>query len=319
MAIPWKRVLLFIGTTVALYLLAVWAMCHVRFQGRPLIYRTGDYYNWPGGESWASFHAFDPDARDQVVIIGSSHAYRGYDPFVFTARGHAAYNLGSSAQTPLNTFYLIKEFLDSTNCRLLVLDIYEGVMLNDGLESTSDLTQNQPSDAAALGMAWSMRDLRALNMMALRMLSDRSEPFYSNPSYAGLGFCRHPDSVGTEAPAPKVDQRPFIARQSQFFAECIRLCRERGIPVVVASHYARRNRRGIAHTKLTQLVDSTLQGTGIPYLDFTEMPGIDDRNWFADHNHLNAAGARIFTEQLVDTLESLGYLPRLRGTPASAP
>lgn len=90
----------------------------------------------------------------------------------------------------------------------------------------------------------------------------------------------------------------------------MRLCQRKGIRTVVASHYARYNMQGSYHASTRRFIDSTLAGRGIPYLDFTEVPGIDERHWFADHNHLNAAGARIFTAQLADTLEALGYLRR---------
>jgi hypothetical protein len=293
-----------------LYASAMWVMAHMDILGRPLVFRTGDYYNWPGGETWQRFREYDPQVRNQVVIIGSSHAYRGYDPFVFIARGHSTFNLGTSAQTPLNTYYLIKEYLDSANCGLLVFDVYEGALTNSGLESTADLTQNQPSDAAALGMAWSLRDLRGLNMMALRELSDRSKPFYLGKNYVGKGFCRFKDSVRVGAGPPHPPRKPLSARQLDFLAKCIHLCQDRGIPVVVASHYARRNLRGPAHAPLAHAIDSVLAGTGVRYLDFADAPGVDDENWFADENHLNGTGARIFTGHLVDTLESLGYLHR---------
>ena len=84
--------------------------------------------------------------------------------------------------------------------------------------------------------------------------------------------------------------------------------RERGIALVVSSHYARRDRRGDVHGALAHYMDSVLAGTGIPYLDYTNAPDIEDQNWFADHGHLNGTGARIFTGQLMDSLEAMGYL-----------
>ena len=161
--------------------------------------------------------------RQDAVIIGSSHAYRGYDPFVFQERGHKVFNLGSSAQTPLNTYPLIQQYLDSAHCPMLIYDVYEGSFTNTGLESTADLTQNQPSDAAALDMAWAIRDLRGLNMMALRMLTGREKPYYTSTYYQGLGFCAIPDSVNKQAPPPPGKQIELSPVQRHFFEACIRL------------------------------------------------------------------------------------------------
>jgi hypothetical protein len=300
----------FLAVLLLLYFGAMAVMAHLPFQGRPLIFRTGDYYEWPGGDTWQRFQEFDPQERQDAVIIGSSHAYRGYDPFVFRDRGFKVFNLGSSSQTPLNTYPLIEHFLDSAHCPVLIFDVYEGSFTNTGLESAADLTQNQPSDAAALEMALALHDLRGLNMMTLRMLTRQDSPYYTAPGYQGLGFCPMVDSINTEAAAKPAKRTELSSVQRHCFEQCVRLCRERGIRLVVASHYARRDRRGTAHRVLASYVDSVLDGTGVPYLDFTDHPGIDDRHWFADAGHLNLTGSRIFTGQLVDSLESLGYLPR---------
>lgn len=299
--------LLFFGVV---YIAAFAVLAHLPFQGKPLIFRTSDYYNWPGGDTWQRFHEFDPNVRQDAVIIGSSHAYRGYDPFVFRDRGFKVFNLGSSAQSPLNTYPLFEHFLDSANCPLLIFDVYEGPFTNPGLESTADLTQNQSSDAAALDMAMAIRDLRGLNMMTLRMLTRQDTPYYKAPDYQGLGFCSIADSIKAEAPPPSGEPIVLPPRQRQYFQACVQLCKERGIRLVVTSHYERRDHRGDAQKVMAAYMDSVLSGTGIPYLDFTNSPITDERNWFADGNHLNTTGARIFTGHLVDSLESMGILHR---------
>lgn len=307
-----KPLALFLFIAVAIYVGAFLILAHVPFRGKPLIFRTAGYYKWPGGTSWASFKEFDPKEHRDAVIVGSSHAYRGYDPFVFGERGYRVFNLGTSSQTPLNTLPIIKHFLDSAHCPVLIMDVYEGSFHGPGLESTADLSQNQPSDGAAWDMAWALRDLRGLNMMALRLLSNRSKPYYEAPEYKGLGFCTLPDSIRTAAPEATKDTATLWARQRYFFEECVRLCKLRGIRMVVSSHYERRDRRGVTHQALAAYMDSVLAGTGVPYLDFTDDPAIEDRNWFKDNNHLNTAGARIFTGHLVDSLEALGVLSHKR-------
>jgi len=305
-----KRGLLFLGVVLAVYAVAVLCLSHVVCSGRALIFRTGDYYNWPGGDTWARFRAFDRSVEWDAVIIGSSHAYRGYDPAVFAEQGYNVYNLGSSAQTPLNSYHIIKHYLDSAHCPLLIFDVYEGIFLNTGLESTADLTQNITSDKAALGMAWGLRDLRGLNMMALRWAVRHRRPYYESPHPVVKGFVALPDSV-TRALLPARNSTLVLQeRQKELFRQCVRLCQERGIRMVVAQHQARKGTNAERHAAFTAFIDSSLAGTSIPNLDLTFAPGLHDLHHFADHNHLNAAGARIFTGQLVDSLEALGWLSR---------
>ena len=302
-----KRMLLFLALSLLVYAGSMAFLAHVRVLDKPLVYSTGEYYNWPGGDTWARFHEFDPKKSYDAIIIGSSHAYRGYDPSVFAAHGHQVFNLGSSGQTPLNTYWLIREYLNSSNAPLLIFDVYEGVFTSTGLESTADLTQNQPNDAAALGMAWDLRDLRGLNMVGLRLLARHAKPFYTDKEYLGLGYAPYLDSMRTTAGPPGAAPTRLDPRQQHFFEACLRLCQERGIRVVVSSHFARRNARDTYHAPLAKYIGQALHGTGIPYLDFTNAVGIEDLDWFSDKNHLNAAGAKIFTEQLVDSLEVRDY------------
>lgn len=297
----------FLVAALGLYLLAMLVMARVPINGLPLVFRTADYYTWPGGDSWACFREFMPDTTYDAVVLGSSHAYRGYDPYVFAEEGYRVFNLGTSAQTPLNSYFILKRYLDSTNAPLIIFDIHEGVLINDGFESTSDLTINLPDAGPALGMAVAQRDLRTVNLVALRMGLDRRAPYYTEPGYLGLGYSPKPDSLKAAIPG---EPRPVVLneRQGEFLERCIRLCNERGMRMVIVSHYARANMRGDYHRPLTNYLDSLLGDTEVPYLDFSSVPGIEDMDWFYDYNHLNRAGARHFTRQLVDSLEALGYL-----------
>lgn len=274
----------------------------------PMVHQIADYYKYRGGNSLQRFREFDAKAKYDAVILGSSHAYRGYDPAVFAEQGYSVFNLGSSAQTPLNSLRLANTFLDSARTPLLILDVYEGTLSNDGLESTMDLVMNLPTFGEAADMAWAMRDLRGLNALALRTLSPSRASYPADPKYMALGFAPHRDSIKTMAGAPSGKLPVLDRRQKRCFKDLLDLCQERGIKVVVSSHFARSNRRAAYHVPLATYIKHTLSGSGMPYLDFTDAPHIDDRNWFADENHLNLTGADIFTRQLVDSLESLGYL-----------
>ncbi len=305
----WGHLMAFLLLTAVVYMAFLLLLILVRPNGHPLLPDTGDYYKEFGKNTWAGHREFDPRTAYDVVIIGSSHAYRGYDPHIFQEHGHRAFNLGSTAQTPLNTYFLIRDLLDSSNAPLLILDAYEGMMASSGLESISDLALNQAHIKPVLGMAWALRDIRAINVVAYGLVYQHLGTASPAPDYKGLGFSSRTDSTATPAPPPK-GPASLSPQQRHYMAKIVELCREKGIRLVVASHYGRRNKRGTFHVPLATFVDSMLRGTDIPYLDYNSVAGIGDHDWFCDANHLNYTGARIFTEQLVDTLETLGYLPR---------
>jgi hypothetical protein len=59
-----------------------------------------------------------------ILFIGSSHAYRGFDPRIFEKNGLKTFNLGTSAQTPLQTEILLNRYLEKLNPKMIIYDVY---------------------------------------------------------------------------------------------------------------------------------------------------------------------------------------------------
>lgn len=303
----------FILATAVVYLLLFAVLVKVRVGERPILLRTNDYYQTKGGVSSMKFQEWPADSTYDAIVIGSSHAYRGYDPRVFGERGHRMFNLGTSAQTPLSSYAVLKAHVGPGRTPLVIFDVYESAFDHPGVESVSDLTLNMRDDGAALGLALAFRDLRGLNMFAYRMLDKGSPPAWVLRDYVGRGAAISPDSAraGVKYPRP----RPFHmdARQLEKFLDCLDLCADRGIRVVLSSHYYPQQGERLRHRRFRHELDSVLAHRQRPaplWVDLAETPGIDDHDHFCDHNHLNAAGARRFSEQLIDSLEAHGLLAR---------
>lgn len=307
------RALVFLLGAGTLYAMAVVFLSQVRICGTPLIYRIGDYTKWPGDDTWYTYHEFDGDEHYDAIILGSSHASRGYDPEVFRERGYKVFVLGSKAQTPMNSYPVIKYMLDSTNCPLLIYDIFDKMLINDGFESTVDLMTNQPSHRVAWSLACAQRDLRMVNLMALRLALPLDSPYFDYGHYRSQGFSAWPDTLIDPGGLPDTTDVEIPERQQRYLQDCIDLCRAKGIRLVFSSHYVRANRKGGTYARTVRFMDRLTKADHVPYVDFSNRPYIEDDHWFHDYNHLNTAGARIFTGELVDTLEALGYLRR-KGT-----
>lgn len=95
--------------------------------------------------------------------------------------------------------------------------------------------------------------------------------------------------------------------QLEYVQEVMQLCQERGIRVVGTSHFTLLVHRGLQAAFASQ-IRKALAGSGVQYLDFASAKGSTDMDNYGDEHHLNAPGARLFTGQLVDSLESIGYL-----------
>lgn len=304
-----RRSIPFLLAFLGIYLAAFFTLCHITRKGTPLIHATSDVLLMKGGGSWQRFHEFDPDSTYDVVFIGSSHSYRGYDAGYFTDQGYTAFNLGSSAQTPMNSYYLVRDLLRAGHVGLLVMDVYEGTLENDGLESTADLVQNLPSDRTAWSMALATRDPRGLNMMALRYFMKEHAPFYQDSTYRAGGGAFRADSLKTD-PDYAVGRGLHVRqRQAEFLEQVIALCRERGIRPVLCNHYFPHASDRRKHAAYNAYLHELLGADGPVYIDKAYDHQLSDRDHFFDHNHLNAAGARIFSADLLRELKERGLLP----------
>ncbi len=307
------RAVAFLVASMFIYMASMVILMRVNTKRGPMLTQISDYYKHRGGGTLQKFNEFNPGLKYDVVIIGSSHAYRGYDPEIFTQRGYSVFNLGTSAQTPKGTYWLVREYLNESNTSVLILDLYENILMSNGLESAADLALNQPSTLAAAGITLGLFDLRGLNMLVQRLVYPAATQYPTDPNYRGLGFCPRMDSVKiTASPGPltKARSRPSLAPAQLDAVLAIQaLCEERGIRLILSSHYGLKERASL-HAAMSDFIEEHLVSKGIPYLDFFDADGVDTLNWFADRTHLNYAGAQVFTTALVDSLELNGYLTR---------
>ena len=302
-----RKGLLFLLLFAAVHGLFFWTTARVQVGGVPLVYRLSELFHWKGGDAWQRFHGYDPAVRHDVVVLGSSHAYRGYDPELFTARGLDMYNLGSSAQTALQARILMEEWLHAGNTGLLVLEVSKAFLEDEGVESTCELVQNVPAERAAMRMAMSLRDPRAVNLLALRWAMHGRPPQYLSEQYVGRGYCRYT----AEADGSKVDGRSGfhpLPGQDKELQRLVASCRARNIPLVLVTHPVphadpERHRAFAAH------LQHLLAGTGVQHIDMAMDHHLDPRRHFADHSHLNQAGVERFVPALLRRLEALGLLP----------
>lgn len=296
-----------LGTTI-IYLLFFWATTSLEYRENELIYYANDYLVWKGGKSYVTFREFDKNKNYDVVVLGSSHAYRGYDPRIFEKFGYSMFNLGTSGQTPMNTYYIVQDLIDSSNTDFVIFDIYEGTFSGSGLECTSDLTMNYPDDGAAIRMGGALKDIRAVNMLTLRFLRKNDTLDYLPKETNINGYYRSNDTMDSD---PDFNASEFEAPQKQYdhFESVLRYLNEQDIPVVVASHpLPKVEARKKLHKSFRKAVTPTLEEYGTPYFDHTLKHDLNSYHYFKDESHLNQNGVSKYNRFLIDELIDNGFL-----------
>src|SRR5690606_24208643 len=169
------------------YAIGIYLLKSIPYKERPIIYITNDYYSWKGGDTYMKYSEFNENQQYDVIVSGSSRAYRGYSPFIFEEQNYSCFNLGTSAQSIKNTYFAIKHYVNKNNCNLLLLDIFSGAFTKNQLESSSDLIENLSKPAASYDIAWHNKDLRTINIAALRFLTESDSAYFTKDDYRGKG------------------------------------------------------------------------------------------------------------------------------------
>ncbi len=249
-----------------------------------------------------------------VLFLGSSHAYRGFDPRIFEKHGISSFNLGSSAQSPVQTEILVDRFIDRLDPRLVVYEVHAERLRADVVESTLDLAANAGMDPALWLVVLKSRNVRTLNAAlhstarAVLGLDDGvvQAAVHRGDRYVGRGYVEHPgadfEPVGTMAPQGS----DHSDEQMSAFERTLARLRAEGRTVVlveapVTQWYGAAYR---GHDQFKELMEA--HGT---YVDLHAMAGLNDTVHFYTKGHLDQAGVELFNAALIDTLEARGLLP----------
>lgn len=184
--------------------------------------------------------ALKPNDID-VLFCGSSHCYRGFDTRIFKKAGIRSFNFGSSAQTPLNTFYLLKDFTAEMHPKKIVLEVYWITLQNRGIESAIDLISNTPLSNNNLKMAlftYSIEPIKTWLFQRIHRLKFSLEKEQLSRSkvdtYISGGFVetsRDTNKFYRNEPDLKQTLKPFV--QLQYIDSIINYCQRNKIELIL--------------------------------------------------------------------------------------
>ncbi|MPT31402.1 MAG: hypothetical protein E2600_07000 [Chryseobacterium sp.] len=100
-----------------------------------------------------------------ILVLGSSHAYRGYDPRVFRNSDYKMYNLGSSAQSLSMTEFIYKNYINIFSPKKIIVDIYPILLGNSGEENLLNLIPVFYNNKNFINTAVHNFDIRVINSL----------------------------------------------------------------------------------------------------------------------------------------------------------
>lgn len=273
----------------------------------PQITKNLSYGNVRAGHLQTRLGEADTTTHVDVLVLGSSHAYRGYDPRIFQESGYRIFNLGSSAQTFLQTELLMKRYIDSMRPKLVIFDVYPTLFSSDGVESSLELISKGFVNAELGKLIITQNNVKLYNAFAFAFYKQYLNPVdpvresiqMREDTYIKGGYVQ---SSSEDFKNESLTTKPIAVEDLQWeaFVSIVELLKAREIEVVlVQSPILKEKYKSYSNI---ETFDSLLSNYG-NYLNFNHILDLD-QTFFLDPSHLNQKGVEVFNNSLLDIINS---------------
>lgn len=298
-------------------LIPSYLLCLLLFTSGPLNNWVPNVRNFTGGygHSLMRFREIENNRNYDIVFLGSSRVYRGFDPRVFEHYGLSIFDLGSPAQISMNTYYLVKKYIDFVQASIFVFEI-SSLADSTGDESAIDLISNLPfsSDMFEMGLeTLKGKQIRTLNSILLAYLRrifiplskarQRSDPenIYVSRGYVETVRVRNViERLGMIRPQQKRIELNYFRKIIELFRE-----RKKTLILVFAPLTRHLKKNTPNHGEFVAVVRLIARQSGLSFIDFNEKQisqalGLNDEKDFYDGSHLNQQGVEKFNKFLIE-------------------
>jgi len=265
------------------------------------VYKIGS-----GGHTYTRLSEVKIFGEVDILFLGSSHAYRGFDTRIFLNNGLKTFNLGSSSQTPIQTKVLLDRYLDRLKPKLVIYEVYPEIFNIDGVESSLDIISNDKNDTHSLKMAFKVNNIKVYNAFIYGFIHDLfglNKSYYEpvikgDDKYVSGGFVER--KIDFYQPK-KLEKREIIFKDYQLaaFSEIIKTLKKQKIPLILV--YAPIPKSNYNNYTNNNYFDSIMNRYAT-YFNFNEIISLNDSLHFYDSHHLNQKGVEKFNKKLIEIL-----------------
>lgn len=263
----------------------------------------------PDGHTFSRLKEVRSNGNIDLLFLGSSHTYRGFDTRVFNKYGYQSFNLGSNSQTPLQTEYLLNKYLDSLNPKIVVFEVCPYVLALDGVESSMEIISNEPISSELISLSLNQNHLKVYNVLLYSFFRrvfkndlETSEPIHNNnDTYIPGGFVEIDLIHYKKLDFPKKTWEKNV-KQFEALHRIIEKLHNRNIKLLLVQAPVTKD-----------LYDSYLNNSEFDremellgnYKNFNESLKLNDSLHFFDFHHLNRLGIDIFNARIVEELSQI--------------
>jgi len=306
-----KRIFKFSSGFLAVHLVTIAILSNIQIRDYSLlqlITHDNSMSGGGGGYTQLRFREAEHYGPVDILFVGSSRGIMAFDVDEFSRNGLRTFNLGSTGQCPLNSYFLLENFVDRLNPRLVVFESNCLTLESDGLESFFDLNRNMNMSEVLVKMAWAVENPHALTALASRLVWLPVQPMEKNKqcTFPGIkyiegGFIKAEINNKKEF-EDKARIIKINPRQLEYLDKSLKLLKERNISVLltIVPETIEQKNSFSNYEEIINALDSLSKVRTTSFIDFSSNQGLNSRNHFCDFHHLNAAGAELFSRHLIN-------------------
>jgi hypothetical protein len=221
-----------------------------------------------------------------AVVLGSSCAYRGYDPRIF--------------QTPLQTDFVVDNYVQKLHPKFVIFDIRPQQFAEDGLESTLDFLANGIEIST---MDFSSKNMKVYNTYIYakifkRFIDKKNTIRDFNGTYISGGYVENFKVLKSNQDTPKSRICKILPEQLKAFEQAVNKIKASHIPFyLVQSPIPKKTYESLTNN---EAMDDMFSKMG-PYYNFNKIIHLPD-SLFYDDIHLNQHGVNAFNKKLIETI-----------------
>lgn len=241
-----------------------------------------------------------------VLFLGSSITYRGFDTRIFKKKNIKSFNLGSSAQTPVQTNFLLKKYINKLNAKLIIYEVNPENFTNEGVESCLDIISNEEIDFDLIKMSFNYNNIKVFNTLIYYTihnltynLKNKIENHRNNDIYMTNGYVSQKKIVkaNNKDLEMKTSNWPFLDKNKEAFEKSISLIKSKNVDLLlVQAPLPQKLKMNYNNFE----IDSFFNEKG-RYINFNNQYIYDD-TLFMDFYHLNQDGVNFFNDELLNII-----------------
>jgi hypothetical protein len=242
-----------------------------------------------------------------ILFLGSSHTYRGFDTRIFSKYGYSTFNLGTTSQTPIQSKFLLKKHIKQLNPKIIIFDVYHITSSINGVEPAIDIISNTKNlSCFEFKMCLEIRDIEVLktfiySFIKKSLLKEKflEETLKKNDKYLKGGFVEKSSIYSKyESDFPKISENELSKKQLSAIDDIVNISKSNNAKILlVNTPLNKQYNLSYDHN----IYFDSLMSSKAEYINFNRLNlYLNDTIHFYDKDHLSQRGVKLFNKFLIE-------------------